>query len=1209
MIVFEKTFAALTGHPPFPWQRALYDDWFAKGKIPPSCNLPTGLGKTSVIAVWLIAFANGAAVPRRLVYVVNRRTVVDQTTDEVEKYKKNLTAAGITDPLAVSTLRGQFADNREWSADPSRPAVICGTVDMIGSRLLFSGYGVCMKGKPLHAGFLGQDSLIVHDEAHLEPAFLELLLAIEKEQASCKDFKPLKVMELTATRRGSGDVFELTKKEADVPPGWETRPDEPIRYVWQRLMSKKALGFLPASRDTLAKKIGETARKWNKEGTSGKAVLVFVRYVDDVKTVYGMLTDKKNGGVEASQVQTLTGTLRGLERDRMANPRQETGCPVFARFLPKPKADAPASEQWKVTPKEGTVYLVCTSAGEVGVDISADHMVCDLSTFDSMAQRFGRVNRRGEGAADIDVVYETDPDPKKKEDKFEMARWKTKEVLARLPRTDDRHDASPFALRQLKLSDEERDAAFAPTPTLLPVTDILFDAWALTTIRDKLPGRPPVEPYLHGVTDDQFDTEFAWREEVTQLTGKVDDKAIAELLDEFPLKPHETLKLPTFAKKGSAAADHLAAIAKRVPDESVWVVSPTGELTVYAKLSELSKQVCDENVSLAGRTVVLPPKAGGLTANGTLDGTQESAEGREYDVAGTPPAKVTPLLRLLVTPGEEGETVKPVGRVRDWPDDTKIGWKNRTFRIDGQLPLRVIYTLDLPDPNDEEAPPKRYVVAKPIQTRTGETPKAEWPALDSHLKGVAGFAEQIASRLKLDAKLAKAIELAAAWHDHGKARPVWQRGAGNYGKFTPVAKTLHGRPPENLNHYRHELGSMVDVSTRTDLAEQFDALDDHHKEVVLHLIATHHGRGRPHFPEHESHDLDRPNGAVVALTVGTPGRFARLQRRFGRWGLAYLESLVRAADVLESQRIESAPLPDTDDWRKAEPTTPPTLRPLVPQALPEASITVAVDPTNPGQFFACCGLLELADRLWPGAEGWFEKDGREFKIAFTDAKGTLRELLAILILDSPAAVERLENGLDVPTIVAPLAFSFDGGSTTGMILDGWTRIAVLRGVAQVIGNSPWNFWSGQQTSMRIWSGLRSELAAQLARMSDVQLVSLFDQRLFQKGRFGFDPGPAWNALDVGFSLNEHNIEVQSSPATEMLAAAGLQRFRPVMNDDRDGFDYFTWHSPYSPAVAAAAMAGAIRDSHTIRLRASVTSRGQYAALGFAFPLNSGDSDE
>lgn len=264
---------------------------------------------------------------------------------------------------------------------------------------------------------------------------------------------------------------------------------------------------------------------------------------------------------------------------------------------------------------------------------------------------------------------------------------------------------------------------------------------------------------------------------------------------------------------------------------------------------------------------------------------------------------------------------------------------------------------------------------------------------------------------------------------------------------------------------------------------------------------------------------------------------------------------------------------------------------------PEPTIRVKVDPTNPGQFFACCGLLELADRLWPGAEGWFA-DG-EFRIA---CEGTLDTLLAILVMDPPTAHEHLEcNGLTVAPIIAPLSFSFDGGATTGLVLDAWTRIAVLKGAVQVIGNSPWNFWSGQQKSLGIWLGLRAELAAQLRRLEPRDFTSLLSQRLFQKGRFGFDPGPAWNALDVGFSPNEQNMEVESSPAVELLAAVGLQRFRSLMNDDRDAFDYFAWHSPHSPCVAAAAMVGALPERAAVRYRCPVVSRGQYAALGFSFP--------
>jgi CRISPR-associated endonuclease/helicase Cas3 len=133
---FSKTFQLLTGNTPFPWQEKLFGKFLeGQDKLPASCNLPTGLGKTNVIAIWLIALAQTKGkLPRRLVYVVNRRTVVDQTTAEVERIRSRVKTAGIGDvlrrvcglednepPLAISTLRGQFADNREWSANPSRP--------------------------------------------------------------------------------------------------------------------------------------------------------------------------------------------------------------------------------------------------------------------------------------------------------------------------------------------------------------------------------------------------------------------------------------------------------------------------------------------------------------------------------------------------------------------------------------------------------------------------------------------------------------------------------------------------------------------------------------------------------------------------------------------------------------------------------------------------------------------------------------------------------------------------------------------------------------------------------------------------------------------------------------------------------------------------------------------------------------------------------
>ncbi len=214
---------------------------------------------------------------------MNRRTVVDQSTAEAEKLQLRLRNSDREDiahedgivlktlagdlrklcafrddevgPLAISTLRGQFADNGEWCANPARPALIVGTVDMIGSRLLFSGYNIGFKAKPLHAGFLGQDVLLVHDEAHLEPAFQKLLEKVELEQRQGEGggklpWPKLRIMALTATARngknapgGDSGTFELTPEERQPPMVLPDPPTLPIHRVWRRLKREEIAFF------------------------------------------------------------------------------------------------------------------------------------------------------------------------------------------------------------------------------------------------------------------------------------------------------------------------------------------------------------------------------------------------------------------------------------------------------------------------------------------------------------------------------------------------------------------------------------------------------------------------------------------------------------------------------------------------------------------------------------------------------------------------------------------------------------------------------------------------------------------------------------------------------------------------------------------------------------------------------------------------------
>jgi len=169
--------------------------------------------------------------------------------------------------------------------------------------------------------------------------------------------------------------------------------------------------------------------------------------------------------------------------------------------------------------------------------------------------------------------------------------------------------------------------------------------------------------------------------------------------------------------------------------------------------------------------------------------------------------------------------------------------------------------------------------------------------LDVHSGDVKSHAARIVKRLSrlLHPGEQRAIVLAAEHHDYGKRRRLWQLSIGNRDRELLLAKSGPKTRPLELTKYRHELGSMLDAER--DLLSELAPED---RELALHLIAAHHGRARPHFPDDELFDPEARGVDVRAEGVRVMQRFARLQRRYGRWGLAYLESLVRAADYAAS---------------------------------------------------------------------------------------------------------------------------------------------------------------------------------------------------------------------------------------------------------------------------------------------------------------------
>jgi CRISPR-associated endonuclease/helicase Cas3 len=885
---FSQHFKDLTKNDPLSWQIRLYKKWFAEGNLPPVIDLPTGLGKTMVMAIWLIARANHPdKIPTRLIYVVDRRTVVDQATDLAERLRCKFGK----DRLAISTLRGQLADNREWSRDPSRSAIIIGTVDLIGSALLFSGYRSGFKTKPLHAGLLGQDSLLVLDEAHLSKPFEQLLVGRKNEDERCQNGieqfqagkgKPMRVIRMSAT---SGDStgskpFTLQFDAA----GSLTGEDAKDQTITDRFGATKTLSLVESEKpvEIIAAEADKLAVK-----KPGSRIVIFVRTPKLVADVRKAL-EKKNTDY-ATRIAQLTGTMRGLERDELVDTEKPLGendheRRVMQRFL-KPDND----------PSQGNCFLISTSAGEVGFDLNADNLVGDESPLDSLIQRLGRVNRRGNGDATVILVKEKEPAGKTGFDKACIA---TSKLFT------DGMAVSPKALAAFKktLTPEQIDEASSPKPAMVELTDILLDAWSMTSIVEPMPGRPEVAPWIRGIDEELPETVIAWRAEL-DLSGfdQLDLETIEEWFDTHRVLTHETLSVPTSAaaKWFTDRWDELDDRQKSEVGSRPIIVDRAGLklVTVKEVVNQLGRKNTD---SIRNADLILPASFGGIErGKGLLDAdapevpkdeSRQSAEDRAKALASRQAAPDVAdehgRYRELVTKTEEGEPdVRPIGLGAKPPD-----------------PAQFIVELE----SDDD---KRVRLISYVPKRDKLDLGSEPQSLKDHVTRVRYWVDRILGRLSVDEVMKRAAQLAADYHDHGKARERWQRLL-VFPSFIkpdePMGKS-GGKMKRDSRGYRHEFGSLREFIDAHKEAKFTDSTGkDITKGVIdlaLHLIAVHHGRGRPHFPKGGfDPDCESRSNEIHTDSIR---RFARLQRKYGWWHLAWLENLLRCADAMASSEQDA----------------------------------------------------------------------------------------------------------------------------------------------------------------------------------------------------------------------------------------------------------------------------------------------------------------
>jgi CRISPR-associated endonuclease/helicase Cas3 len=153
--------------------------------------------------------------------------------------------------------------------------------------------------------------------------------------------------------------------------------------------------------------------------------------------------------------------------------------------------------------------------------------------------------------------------------------------------------------------------------------------------------------------------------------------------------------------------------------------------------------------------------------------------------------------------------------------------------------------------------------------------------------------------LSLPDEYVEMLATAARLHDEGKQAPRWQRAFNAKGEGV-YAKTLGPMNNALLDGYRHEFGSLPFAAKDS----QLKALPDDLQDLALHLIAAHHGFARPVIGTNGCEDA--PPSALEDRAREVALRFARLQKRWGPWGLAWWEALLRSADQEASRDNDRA---------------------------------------------------------------------------------------------------------------------------------------------------------------------------------------------------------------------------------------------------------------------------------------------------------------
>jgi len=496
-------------------------------------NIPTGLGKTAgVVLAWLwnrVCQPDTSARsrwPRRLVYCLPMRTLVEQTEGDVRKWLGDLLWNGQhadrPGKVGVHVLMGG-EDAGEWDIYPEENAILIGTQDMLLSRALNRGYGMSRYRWPMHFGLLNNDCLWVMDETQLMGPGLGTACQLEAfrtggEQgfgaygsgsvtwymSATNNPEYLRTREWRNVNRPMEFAFGLTAGETAATSG----PVHQRRFAVKSLELCKDTSFENAhAAKALATRIRERHEAMLQvilgDPKLPARTLVICNTVDRAKTAYALLTAERPDDCDFVLLHSrFRPPERKAQMDRLSN--------INRAAFPKGQ------------------IVVSTQVIEAGVDVSSGILWSEVAPLASLVQRLGRLNRAGEfnegewepqaiivGVGEQDEIGNTEAKKRIRDDNNKRC----------MPYESDRCAATWGALKllnknasaaNLETIRSDISASISRCPYSLQRHELLdfFDTDANLSL-----GFTDVSPFVRGL-DDDTDLQVLWRQSWLQRDGE-----------------------------------------------------------------------------------------------------------------------------------------------------------------------------------------------------------------------------------------------------------------------------------------------------------------------------------------------------------------------------------------------------------------------------------------------------------------------------------------------------------------------------------------------------------------------------------------------------------------------------------------------------------------------------------------------------------------